>query len=123
MKSTQYSEDREQEIGDRPGERRWRTRFDALAVERAMQPRAASTVAFALVEHLHVAAERKRRDRPFGRRGPSRATSSGRAEADREAQHLHAAEPRDAVVAELVDDDQQPERDEEGDDGVSKFMT
>jgi hypothetical protein len=37
----------------------------ALAIERAMRFRLAHE-AFALVEHLHVAAERDRRDRPLG---------------------------------------------------------
>ena len=72
-------------------------------------------VAFALVEHLDVAAERDRGDHPLGAVGAERAGSTERAaEADREAQDLHAAQARDEVVAELVDDDQEAERDDEG---------
>ena len=49
-------------------------------------------VAFALVEHLHVAAERNRGDHPFGLVRARAPRDERPAEADREAQHLHAAQ-------------------------------
>ena len=51
---------------------------------------------------------------------PTPRTSERAAEADRKAQHLHAAQARDQVVAELVDHDQHAERDDERDDGVKR---
>ena len=58
--------DREQEIEHRPGDHDREAPPDALPVEGARALRAASTGAFALVEHLDVAAERDRRDHPLG---------------------------------------------------------
>ena len=74
-------------------------------------------VAFALVEHAHVAAEGQRADDELGAVGPRLATPEDAAEADREAQHLDAAGDGDPVVAVLVDDDEDAERQEEGEDG------
>ncbi len=61
---------------------------------------------FALIEQLHVAAERQHGD------GVDRAVLAGAlderlAEADRESQHLEAEAPGDPEMAELVDRDQQ----------------
>ena len=74
-------------------------------------------IAFALVEHAHVAAEGQRADDELGAVGPRLATPEDAAEADREAQHLDAAGDGDPVVAVLVDDDEDAERQEEGEDG------
>ena len=56
---------REQQVGDRSGGDDRDALPDALAIERARQVRGGD-VALALVGHLHVAAERNRRQRPFG---------------------------------------------------------
>jgi hypothetical protein len=76
-------------------------------------------VALALVEHLHVAAQRQGGDHVFGAVLAHPLPQRG-AEADRKAQHLDPAAPRHPVVAELVEghqhaeaDDQPPHRTEE----------
>jgi hypothetical protein len=77
-------------------------------------PRSAGgDVALALVEHAHVAAEGQRADDELGAVGLRLAAPEDAAEADREAQHLDAAGDGDAVVAVLVDDDEDAERQEE----------
>ena len=79
-----------------------------------------ATGAFALVEHLHVAAERERADDELGVLPGMLALRlpaiERLAEADREAQHLDAASDGDPVVTVFVDGDQQAERNDEGND-------
>ena len=84
---------------------------------KARSSSAGATVAFALVEHAHVAAEGQRADDELGAVGPRLAAPEDAAEADREAQHLDAAGDGDPVVAVLVDDDEDAERQEESEDG------
>jgi hypothetical protein len=88
-----------------------------LAVERARQ---IGEIDFplAFVRHLHVAAERYRRQRPFGAVAAVAARPDHPAEADRETEHLDACKTRDDVVAELVKHDEHAEGDREGDDFV-----
>ena len=68
----------------------------------------------ALVEHLHVAAERYHRQPVFGAIGMLAAPDGERlAEADREAQHLETETPGDPEVAELVSCHEDADRDDE----------
>jgi hypothetical protein len=102
--------DAQQQVGDRPrGDDR-----DALAhgfvVER-LGRLFRRHVAFALVEHAHVAAERDRGDRVFGAVAAA-AHPQRLAEAHGEAQHAHAAAARDPVVAEFVESHQHAEADD-----------
>jgi hypothetical protein len=68
-----------QQVGDRTGYDNGDPPPDTLPVERPRQV-GGCHVAFALVGHLHVAAERNRRDRPFGAVGtvPPRPEHAGR---------------------------------------------
>ncbi len=84
---------------------RWRSGDRRLAVERSIALLRCN-LAFPLVQHLHVAAERKRGDDPLGLVGSQAPAPKRRAESHREAQHLDAAQPRDGVVTELVDHDE-----------------
>jgi hypothetical protein len=80
----------------------------------------ASTGPFALVEHLHVSAERDRREDPLGRVAAAPPDEQRLAEADREAQHLDVADARSEVMAVFVHDDQDAERDDECGDRVQQ---
>src|SRR5205807_615724 len=108
-------QNREQQIGERPGGNNCDPLPHVLAIECA-RPVRGSDVALALVDHLDVTAERNGRDRPL--RGiaadPSRPDDA--TETNREAQHLDAGEPRDDVMTELVKGDQDAERNGEGQD-------
>ena len=73
-----------------------------------------SDVALALVDHLDVAAERNRRQRPLGAVGAEATRPDDAAESDRKTQHLDPDEPRHDVVAELVKDHEHAERHGEG---------
>src|SRR5690606_8872035 len=64
------------------------------------------------VEHLHVAAQRDPGDGVFGAVAAD-ALPERLAKAHREAQHAHAAAPRDPVMAELVEGDQDAEAHDE----------
>ena len=78
-------------------------------------------LAFALVEHLDVAAERNRGDGELG--AVAVATHPQRlAEADRKAQHLDPAQPGHDEMAELVEGDQQAEGDDQPPDGTEKLV-
>src|SRR5205085_12403165 len=92
----------------------------ALAVERAAAIER-SDLTFALVDHLHIAAERDRGDCPFRpiRTNPARPHHAP--EADREAQDLDACETGDDVVAELVERDEHAEGDGEGEDFLQEI--
>ena len=59
-------QDGEQEVEHRPGDHDGEAPPDALPVEGARAARRGATGALALVEHLHVAAERDRGDHPLG---------------------------------------------------------
>ena len=74
-------------------------------------------LAFALVEHLDVAAERNRRDHEIGAVAVA-ARPQRLAESDREPQHLDAAAARDDEMAELVEGDQHAQRDDQPPDGT-----
>ena len=102
----------EQEVGERPGGDDRYPLPDALLVERAREI-GGGDGALALVDHLHVAAERHRRDGPLGAVGAESARPHDAAEAHREPQHLHAAPAGDPVMAELVEDDEHAQHDEE----------
>ena len=65
------------------------------------------------------ALERDRADRPLRAVAPERGDRL--AEADREAQHAHAAAPRHPVVAEFVESHEHAEGDREPEDGTKKF--
>ena len=89
---------------------------DGAAREGAMQLRGVD-IAFALVEELHVAAERNRGQAILGAVAiVSDALPERLAETDAEAQHLEAELLRDPVVPELVNRDQYPDRNQEGGD-------
>ena len=105
---------REQQVGRRPRRDDRGALRQGLAVECAIAL-VGSNGALALVEHLHVSAERQRADRELGAalRPP---TPEHAPEADREPQHLHAAGHRHAIVAVFVDDDEHSERQREGED-------
>ncbi|MCY1462600.1 hypothetical protein D9M71_803910 [compost metagenome] len=74
----------------------------------------------ALVQHLHVAAERNGGDHKFGAIAvaphPQRL-----AEADREAQYLYPAPARDPVVTELMEGHQQAKADDHPPDRADEF--
>ena len=108
--------DREQQVGQRTGGDDRRALPERLAVEGKV-PLVGRDRTLALVEHAHVAAERQGADHELGAVGPRLAPPQHPAEADREAQHLDAAGDRHPVVAVLVDDDQHPQREQEGEDG------
>src|SRR5690606_8663603 len=85
-------------------------------------------IGLALVEHLHVTAERDRGDHVLVAVAAA-AQPQRLAEADREAQHAHAASARDPVVAELVEghqhadaDDHPPDRTEEAAHACARAM-
>src|SRR5205085_2322114 len=67
----------------------------------------------ALVEQLHVAAERHRRHHVFDAIGAGDALEQRPAETDREAQHLEAEPPRDPEMPELVHRDENSHGDHE----------
>ena len=72
---------------------------------------------FALVEHLHVAAERNRREPVFDVVRPRAAPlHDGLAEAYREPQHLEAEPARNPVMAKLVDGHEHTDRNDETQD-------
>ncbi len=105
----------EQEIRRRAGEDDEDAGRDALVVEGA-RSLALRDRALALVEHLHVAAQRDRGHHPLGAVGPAPADQQRTAEAHVEAQDLHVHRARGQVVAELVDHHEHAHGDEEGDD-------
>ena len=113
--------DREQEIEQRAGADDDDPAPDALPVEGAVQVLGVHG-RLALVEHLDVAAERNRGERPFGRVAPDLAGVERAPEADRKAQHLDVAQARREVVAVLVHHDQHAERDHEGSNGVQDIQ-
>ena len=113
-------QDGQHQVGRRPGRDDRRARLQRLGIEGAMAFRRGDRT-FALVQHLHVATQRKRADDEFGVlpvllvfRLPA---VQRVAEADGKAQHLHAAGHRHAVVAVFVHGDQQGKGDDEGNDG------
>ena len=69
----------------------------------------------ALVQHFHVAAERKTPQRPLGLIRTATTREDRPSESHREPQHLNVEESRCQVVAVLVKDDEQAERDEKRD--------
>ena len=85
--------DREQEVRDRTREHDREAPPDALPIERAIELGRVDR-AFAFVEHLHVAAQRKGRHRPLRLVGAEFARPQRPAEAERKAQHLDVAETR-----------------------------
>src|SRR6185436_11646865 len=111
--------DREQEIGDRPGHHDRKAPPHALAVEGAVGF-ACFDRSLALVEHLDVATERNRRDHPFRLIFVDCLGHQRTAKTHRKAQHLDAAQPRNQVMAVLVDHDEQAERHDEGDEGMQQ---
>jgi hypothetical protein len=106
--------DRQQEV-----ERRPRQDDQAALPQRRVVEGARALVrqhrALALVEHAHVAAQRHRRDHVLDAVGAAPSPQRP-AEADREAQHLHAAAPRDPEMAELVERHQHADGDDEAAD-------
>ena len=65
----------------------------------------------ALAQHLDVTAKRDGADGPFGTvRASADMTEQHLAKADREPQHFHAAQARDTVVAQFMNDDQYRDR-------------
>jgi hypothetical protein len=69
--------------------------------------------ALALVEHLDVAAQRQRADRPLGLVASEPAAEQGLAKADRKTQHLDSGQACRQVMAEFMDHDQHADRDQE----------
>ena len=82
-----------------------------LPIERTCEIRRGDGT-LALVEHLDVAAERHRGDRPLGAVGTQAARPDDATEPHGEAQDLDAASARDPVVAELVEYDEHAQNDE-----------
>jgi hypothetical protein len=91
----------------------------ALAVEGTVQLMRRDR-AFALVEHLDVAAERHCGDHPFRAVGATAPQGEWSTKAHGEAQDLHAAKPRDDVVPVLVHHDQHAQRDDESNQGLDE---
>ena len=77
-------------------------------------------LALALVEHLHVTAQRNRRHGELGAM-PVPAHPQRLAETDRKAQHLHPAQAGDDEMAELMEGDQQAEGDQQPPHGSEKL--
>ena len=104
------------EIHGRAGEQHRNPVRDGAAREGAMQLRGID-IALALVEQLHIPAERNRGQAVL-RAIPIVSDSRQQrfAEADTEAQHLEAKFLRDPVVPEFVHSDQYPDRNQEGGD-------
>ena len=103
---------RQQEVGRRPREDDREALVDRLAIEGArkvlrMHP------PFTLIDHFYVAAQRESGDHPLCRIATETPAPERRAEAHGEAQDFHVAEARHEIVPELVNDDQQTERDNE----------
>ncbi|MCY1223328.1 hypothetical protein D9M68_622910 [compost metagenome] len=116
--------DRQQEIGQRPGGDDDEALADRLAVERARQvgridPGVAFGIELALVQHLHVAAQRDGRHRPLGAVAALRDPAQQRPpETDRKAQHLHAAGARGEVMPHLVHVDEYAQGNNESEYGL-----
>ncbi len=101
----------ERKIGERSG-RDDRDPFpDGLPIERARQV-GNRDIALALVGHLDVAAQRHGGKGPLRPIGAVAPRPDYAAEANREAQDLDAAQARDPVVAEFVEDDEHAQHDE-----------
>ncbi|MNF68984.1 hypothetical protein D3C84_508560 [compost metagenome] len=98
---------REQEVGDRPGRHYGDALADRLAVE-GLPEQFGGHLGLALVEHLHVAAERNGGHDELGALAVIPAEQR-RAEAHGETQDLDPAAPRDPEMAELVEGHQHPE--------------
>ena len=109
-------QDRQQEIGERPGSDDRDAPPHRLPVERARQVGRVDVV-LTLVHHLDIASQGDRTDHPFGTVGTVHPAQQRPAEADRESKHLDAACTRNEVVPELVDDDQHAECCDECGDG------
>src|SRR6266851_1643423 len=108
--------DGEQKIRHRPRGDDCHAPPDALAIEGPVRFLGRNRP-FALVEHLHVAAERQRGDHPFGLVPATASPPQGPPKTDREAQNLHPEKPRDHIMAELVEHDQHAQCDDESQDG------
>ena len=116
-------DDREQEIEGGPGEQHGDALPDGALVECRWLLRGRDGP-LALVEHLHVAAERDRRQPVLGvvrRRAAPRQQRP--TEADREAQHLEAEQARHEEMAELVNGDEHADRHEESHRAVELCQT
>ena len=87
--------------------------FQTLCRLKARARSPARDGAFALVDHLHVAAERNGGNGPFGAVGAEAARPHDAPESDREPQHLDPAPARHPVVAKLVEYDEHAQHDEE----------
>ena len=77
-------------------------------------------LALARVEHLDVTAQRDGGDPELGA-APCRVLPQRIAEADREAQHTHAAAARHPEMAEFVESDQQAQGHDHPPDGAKNF--
>jgi len=108
---------REDEVEERSGDDDGEALPDALPVEGARELGRLDRP-LALVQHLHVTAERDGGEHPFGAVGPQAPGRERPSEAHREPQHLHFAGARDQVVPVLVHDDQHAEGDDERDHGL-----
>ena len=106
----------QQQVGQRPRGDDGRARAQRLGVEGQMAIFSGDGC-LALVEHAHIAAERKRTDDEFCRRALALPAQQRPAKAHREAQHLHAAGHGHTVVAVLVHGYQYAQCDDKGDDG------
>ena len=110
----------EQQVRDRTRGDDRNPLVDVLAIERPRQILGIDRP-FALVEHLDVAAQRYRGNRPFDRIRAPAARPDHAPEADREAQDLDAAPARDDEVPELVEHHEDPEHDEKRDDSGDRI--
>ncbi len=102
-------EDRQQQVRNRSRGNNDESLPDRLPIERARKIAFGNRLAlsrFALVEKPNEAAQRNRRNRPLRLIAPETAHEERLAEADREAQHLHAEQPAREIVSELVERDQ-----------------
>jgi hypothetical protein len=66
--------------------------------------------ALAFVDHLDVAAQRHRRQRPLGAVPAEATRPDNAAESNRKTQHLDADEPRHGVMAELMENHEHSQR-------------
>src|SRR5690606_822295 len=109
----------QQQVGQRPGGDDGDPAADRLGVE-GLVALPGRHLAFALVQHLHVAAQRQGGHHVLGA-VLAQALPERLAEADRKAQHLHPAAARHPVVAEFVEGDQDAEADDQPPDRTEEL--
>src|SRR5690606_26591103 len=104
-------EDRQEQVGDWPGEHHDEPLPQGLGRERAAALTLAHLVAGIFAEDLHVAAEGDDAEAILGLAAAQ--ADEGAAEADREAQHLEVEELGGEKVAKLVAGDQYADKEQE----------